>query len=430
VIGLRSIGTSLAAAVAARLGAEALSVRPVGHPLRRELALGGPLRDRLRRHRGCFLVVDEGPGISGSSFGSVADALEALGVPLARIVFLPSHSAELGPCAAPSHRERWARSRRLTATYPTADAVAGWFADLVGPVTQIDDLSGGAWRRDRPEPAWPPAAPVVERLKFRLTGPQGRFVARFAGLGATGEGKLVAARRLHAAGFTPEPLGLCRGFLLERWVEGGRLGAWNRRMLAHLGRYLGFRAGALTACGDGAGLAELGRMAVHNAAQLGGPDLGDRVAARLARIDRLGGLVPVRIDGRLHPWEWLRAADGRLCKCDALDHATAHDLVGCQDIAWDVAGAIVELGLSEPAAEALRRAVGDAAGGPVSTEAVAAFRLCYAAFQGGLWRMAGESGPEGAPRTERQVRRYLAELRRLAGADGVASERSTAAPVP
>ncbi|HVL19831.1 MAG TPA: hypothetical protein VM422_02410, partial [Amaricoccus sp.] len=33
VIGIRSIGTALAAVVAARLGVEALTVRPVGHPL-------------------------------------------------------------------------------------------------------------------------------------------------------------------------------------------------------------------------------------------------------------------------------------------------------------------------------------------------------------------------------------------------------------
>jgi hypothetical protein len=424
VIGIRSIGTGLAATAAARLGAEALTVRPVGHPLRRELALAARLRERLRRHDGFFLVVDEGPGLSGSSFGAVADTLEALGVALPRIVFAPSHPADLGPHASPAHRERWTRARRLVAGGPSGEAVAGWFADVVGPIARIENLSGGGWRRDLPEHARPPAAPVGERLKVRLTGAEGRFVARFAGLGATGEEKLAAARRLHAAGFTPEPMALRRGFLLERWVEGGPPGAADPDMLAHLGRYLGFRARALPACGDGADPAELRHMAVHNAAALGGPELGGRVAARLAAVERLAAVVPVRIDGRLHRWEWLRTADGRLCKTDALDHAAAHDLVGCQDIAWDVAGATVELGLSDPAAEALRRAVADGAGRAVGAEAVAAFRLCYAAFQGGLWRMTGEENAG----TERQIRRYLAELRRVAGTTE-APERSPAAPV-
>ena len=123
-------------------------------------------------------------------------------------------------------------------------------------------------------------------------------------------------------------------------------------------------------------------MAVFNAAVLGGDALGGRVDAGLAGLERLA-TVPVRIDGRLHPWEWRRTPDGRLVKTDALDHAAAHDLVGCQDIAWDVAGAIVEFGLSDAAAETLRRAVAEAAGRRLPAEAVAAYRLCYAAFQGG-----------------------------------------------
>jgi hypothetical protein len=430
VIGLRSIGTSLAAAVAARLGSPALTVRPVGHPLRRELRLSEALRQRLRAHGGCFLVVDEGPGVSGSSFGCVADALQALGVVPERIVFMPSHATELGPLASAAHRARWARSRRLTGAAPvSAPVVAGWFADIVGSAVQAQDLSGGAWRRDLPKLAWPPAAPAGERLKFRLTGAHGRFIARFAGLGGVGEAKLAVARRLHAAGFAAEPLALRRGFLLERWVDGEPLRAADRRVLAHLGRYLGFRACALPATGDGADVATLASMAIYNAGELGGPGLAGCVERQLAAIERLPGLVPAQIDARLHPWEWLRTADGGLCKTDALDHAAAHDLVGCQDIAWDVAGAAVELGLSPAATEWLRGAVGDAAGRPVSAEAVAAFRFCYAAFQGGLWHMLGEGDGDGAARTRRRVQACLAELR---GATGTAPppERSPSLVVP
>ena len=119
------------------------------------------------------------------------------------------------------------------------------FADLTGPAT-AEDLSAGAWRRDGS--ARSPATPAVERMKVRLAGPArgsgGRFLARFAGLGATGTAKLVVARRLHAAGFCPEPLALRSGFLLERWVEGAPLGPGERPPLDHLARYLGFRARA------------------------------------------------------------------------------------------------------------------------------------------------------------------------------------------
>ncbi len=51
------------------------------------------------------------------------------------------------------------------------------------------------------------------------------------------------------------------------------------------------------------------------------------------------------IDGRMLPHEWVTDG-GRLMKVDALDHPADDFLPGCRDIAWDVAGACVELGLS------------------------------------------------------------------------------------
>jgi hypothetical protein len=46
-------------------------------------------------------------------------------------------------------------------------------------------------------------------------------------------------------------------------------------------------------------------------------------------------------------------AGGRLLKSGALDHHAGHDLVGHQDIAWDIVGAVVELGLSRSARDQL-----------------------------------------------------------------------------
>ena len=109
-------------------------------------------------------------------------------------------------------------------------------------------------------------------------------------------------------------------------------------------------------------------MAITNATELAGPDLAETIGARL---DALGtpDLAPVRIDGRLHAWEWLVLADGSLLKTDAIDQAAGHDLIGCQDIAWDVAGAAVEFALSSAATEAHRGAVAAEAGRPVDAPA-------------------------------------------------------------
>ena len=58
-----------------------------------------------------------------------------------------------------------------------------------------------------------------------------------------------------------------------------------------------------------------------------------------------------------------------------------------------------------------------AAGREVSRPAVAAFRICYAAFQGGLWRMTGELGTGGSARVDVLGLKYLAALRQAVEAE-------------
>jgi hypothetical protein len=71
----------------------------------------------------------------------------------------------------------------------------------------------------------------------------------------------------------------------------------------------------------------------------------------------------------------------------------------------------VEFGLSEGATEDLRARVGAEAGRAVNPAAVAAFRLCYAAFQAGAWSMAGEAAPAEKGRLRSEVDRYAGVLR-------------------
>ena len=228
VIGIRSIGTGLAAMVAAALGAPApATVRPAGHPFRRELALAPELAaDLLAQPEARFAVVDEGPGLSGSSFGAVADFLEDHGVAPERIHFFPSHAGDLGPQASPRHRARWAKAPRhivdfdalvLRARDP-AHRLESWVAELVGePKGPLDDISGGAWRRRlfAHEAEWPPAHVQQERRKFILRTEAGSWLLKFVGLGREGARKLDRARALHSAGFTPEVAGYRHGFLIE-----------------------------------------------------------------------------------------------------------------------------------------------------------------------------------------------------------------------
>lgn len=401
VIGLRSIGTGLAAVVTEATGAPVfVTLRPTGDPFAREVRAGPALKARLAAHGGPFAIVDEGPGLSGSSFGAAADLLEDLGVEPGRIVFLPSHGGPPGPQANPRHRDRWRTARRAVATLDdllVEEPLADWFADFTGADVAVEDLSAGGWRRL--VGSAPPADPPRERRKFRLTSPRGAWIARFAGLGSIGEAKLARAQALHAAGFAPEPLALRRGFLLQRWQDGDPLdvhGAERGRFLAHLARYLAFRARAFPAAPDeGADGDALAAMVERNAGlRLQAPPFGPRV----------------HVDGRLQAWEWLRRADGSFCKLDALDHSCAHDLIGAQDIAWDVAGAVAEFKLTTDEAAGLVAGLARSGGPPIPPRTLAFLDVCYAAFHLGLWTLAGS-----APGAAAERRRYQARLGELRG---------------
>jgi hypothetical protein len=386
VIGIRSIGTTLGAIVAAALGARpAATVRPLGDPFARQVELPSGLDD----DRSHFVIVDEGPGLSGSSFGAVADALEQRGVPLERIAFLPSHGGDFGPQASAAHRERWARAQRVPAEFRPE-----FLTHEFGPLEPFS--TGGAF----------------ERLKFLATRDGGeRLLLKFAGLGAIGERKLGMARALHAAGFTPEPIGLVHGFIAERWRADARPLAQGDSPVEAIGRYIGARARLFPAASaSGASIEELVTMCRRNI----GLAMGGEAAATAERHDagRLSSRIrPVRTDNKLDREEWLRTDHGRLLKTDALDHHQAHDLVGCQDAAWDVAGAIVEFELDQGQARTLIAATGL----QVDAELLRFYRLAYSAFRLGQAVLADRSAGRGLDeeRYARALRQLLAEPTRV-----------------
>ena len=93
VLGIRSIGTTLSAVVKVALEnsgwhVKRMTVRPHGHPYERKVEL------QISRGESFdwALIVDEGPGISGSSMAAVAQSLQQAGLPREAIVFLPGHT--------------------------------------------------------------------------------------------------------------------------------------------------------------------------------------------------------------------------------------------------------------------------------------------------------------------------------------------------
>ncbi len=429
VIGIRSIGAGLGALVAAALGAPPpFTVRPVGHPFRREVKIDPITARTLTADKSAtFAIVDEGPGLSGSSFGAVADWLEASGIPRGNIHFFPSHGGELGPQASDAHRDRWKAASRhimgmdeLLLRAQPPHALTAWVEDILGPLDgPLEDISGGAWRAKRypDEASWPPANVQHERRKFLARAGGSAWLVKFVGLGETGMRKHRQAERLHAAGFTPEVAGYRHGFLVERWHENAhsldQTSIARDHLVRKVGDYLGFRARHCSARDpQGASLTELCRMAHHNTRQALGAAAAAALNPALARAAELEGQVRrVETDNRMHQWEWL-VSGTRLIKADAIDHAVTHDLVGSQDIGWDIAGAVFELGLTPDEASSLCRIVERESGYPVLPELLRFLRPCYLAFQMGAHRMAADAiGGQEAARLQLAAERYAAFLR-------------------
>ena len=198
VIGVRSIGMALAPLLAEALDAHlCLTLRPTGHPFARVCRLSPQLRDLLRSHRSArFCIIDEGPGLSGSSFGAVADTLEDIGVARASIDFFPSHPGAPGAAASPAHRERWTAARKHVLDSTPAITRA------LGAYSVLRDMSGGLWRAGHAQHDAPANRPY-ERRKFLVEDMNGQWLMTFSGLGEIGEHKTRMAHALSEAGFTP-----------------------------------------------------------------------------------------------------------------------------------------------------------------------------------------------------------------------------------
>lgn len=425
VIGIRSIGTGLAAIVAAALEAPPpLTVRPIGHPFDRTIALTPAADAALIDPSAHYIVVDEGPGLSGSSFAAVAAFLEERGVSAGRIAFLPSHAGAPGAQASERTRNRWAAAQRpvvaLEELIPP-ERLAEWVAALVGPVDTVEDISGGSWRALAypGERDWPAINPMQEKRKFLMQAGGERWLVKFSGVGSVSLDKLHRARLLHAAGFVPEVRGAVHGFLVQRWIDAAPVDRAAGDVVDFAARYLGARARLLPTAGSGASVEELFDMAHFNIGQA----LGGAAAAAFARRhpDRTALAARVRTvatDNRCDPHEWLRSPDGRLWKADALDHDAAHDLVGAQDLAWDAAGFLAEF---DPGRDRATRFLADleaAAGRAIDPGLLAFLQPCYLAFRLGAAQMSADSlggWPQEQARNRAAVARYAAGIADLLG---------------
>ena len=350
VIGIRSIGATLSAVTAAALRArgvhaERTTIRPTGHPYNRHAELFPHQVALVKDYASAnadFLIVDEGPGLSGSSFRSVAEALTRVGVPAEKITLICSHEPKVEHLCAENASRRWRQFRSLAVCY-----------DIPRPAAAQFWLGGGDWRRYvlRDERSWPESWLTFERPKYLSEGAQARFF-KFLGFGHYGSEVARRETEIAAAGFGPAPAIEDAGFGSYDFIGGRPMCATDlsESALARLAAYCAFRAqsSALVA----ANTTPLQQMAEHDLQEL-----------RFNLPVKLSLEKPVIADGRMQPHEWILTPSGQMLKVDSGLHGDDHFFPGATDIAWDLAGAIVEWQMNSNEATAFidmyRRGSGD-----------------------------------------------------------------------
>jgi hypothetical protein len=400
VIGIRTIGTTLSAVVAAAnrqlsRHAERITVRPSGHPYDRVTEftteqLGWIKRQISRAAQ--FQVVDEGPGRSGSSFLSVAEALVEAGVDREQITLMGSRAVQLSDLCARNASERWAQFR------------------FYSPITQVYErfkndsyVGGGNWRSffAGSSADWPACWPQMERLKF-LSADRKRLF-KFEGFGRFGEEVLQRANSLADAGFGPAVENAGDGMLSYSVVQGPRpipngstplvipngcgreqsalnheisgdrpaTPLFHHDLLQRIAHYCAFRGQAFRT--HQTRKSQLREMVEFNLRS----EFGDPLNFTPGLLDTEN---PVLVDGRMQPYEWILQENGTLLKVDGTTHGDDHFFPGPTDIAWDLAGTIVEWNLDQNATQffldSYLRASGDNA-----RHRIAAFVLAYLTFR-------------------------------------------------
>ncbi len=402
VIGIRSIGTTLGAAVAAGLiqrgvSVERASVRPGGHPYDRRMRFSpGELHwiERRRSTGAAFVVVDEGPGRSGSTFLSVGEALLAEGIARDRILLVCSVEPDVARLCAPDGARRWRR-----------------FACCVVPPRHRDwengaePWGGGQWRREliREKNRWPPSWTQFESKKFAQR--KRRTLIKFAGLGPFGRMASERAEALACSGFFPSPQWLGDGYLAYNFIHGEPAATHDLcpEILERMAEYLAFRSRAFISAGS-----------THLTEEMVAVNCGEELGETWS-VPGLGLEKPVLVDGRMHPHEWIRTATGWQ-KVDGVDHGEDHFFPGPSDIAWDLAGAMIEWKMPPSAREYLLRRY-QALTGDDARARLPGWMLAYAAFRMGFSRMAAEAmgGTEEQARLQNSYLGYRSVVLQLAG---------------
>lgn len=417
-IGLRSIGTSLSAVVAAtleELGCEVRSFtfRPKGHPFRRKARLSAQLEAALKDAGKPFLIVDEGPGLSGTSFSSAAKKISSLGVDDKKIFIFPSWEPDADSFISAEARAIWGRHEKYTASFEDLWVKSGRLAREASVGPGLLDISAGMWRTlfYRGESEYPATHPRHERRKYLS---EGTVLLKFAGHGRYGREKLKRASAIAEAGYGLPVEGLYNGFIKSGFVEARPLnrGEMNQVLLDEMAGYLAFLRKNFAA-EKGMAFEEFCRMATRNITLGLGGEWAEKAASLEAMKEVYEAGAPVEVDGRMMPVEWLLTRKGYK-KADTLDHHSDQFFPSSQDISWDLASAIIEFDMSPMEQRYFVSRYSVQARDAVNAERLRLYMVAYLSFKLGYASFAAEElgATADGPRFKDQASRYAARLKR------------------
>jgi hypothetical protein len=335
IIGIRSAGAVLSAVVKAVLQshgkkADRITVRPRGEPYQRIASFTAAQLAWIQQRRNAdFLIVDEGPGFSGSTFLSVAAALSSAGVPHTQIALMGSR-----PFDSIQRNAQW---RTFNIAYGRR-----------GPADAKTCIGNGYWRQHLyPELShWPACWTEMERAKHLSA--DGECFLKFEGFGRYGERARQQATILAEEKFSPRCNEFDSGYARYDFVKARPLRPEDASpaLLAHIARYCAFRAQSLPAPAATVDTRSLSNMLQRNLALCNNGAIPESYwngqSATKADATSIPVERPVYADCCMRPHEWLQTPAGQILKTDAVGHAEGHLLPGPVDIAWDLAGAILE----------------------------------------------------------------------------------------
>jgi hypothetical protein len=227
----------------------------------------------------------------------------------------------------------------------------------------------------------------VEQERIKHLSDDAILFLKFEGFGRYGDLSRRQAAKLAEAGLSPRVLGFDNGFARYEFVHGRPLTHQDLSgaLLSRMAAYCAFRVKHFAAPNPSPAM--LHEMMRVNLRVLFNVEFDLEEPTSDLPLER-----PVYPDCRMLPHEWLLTTDGRILKTDSVGHGEGHQLPGPTDIAWDLAGTILDWKLSsmetEFFLEEYRRLSGDNAAGralqyllPYSVSRMAHCRMAAAAVK-------------------------------------------------